>query len=229
MLVTKNNIQFTIGQEYATDGAPFWEWVNNNQWENDTFEYLDKYLKPNTGFLDIGAWMGPLTLYAAAKGHECWSFEPDPVAFNILKDNISLNNFNINLFNLAIGDKDGEVGLGLKGNRGDSMSSILLPNPDNIFVKIVKLSDFILNNKISNISVVKIDIEGYEIMIGDEIFESLKILGYPTLLLSLHKTLYNDTEVNKLLDIFRTHYKMDNGCDIFYPEGDFPQICLIKS
>lgn len=228
MLINKNNVQFKIEQTHASDGAPFWEWVNNNQWENETFEYLDQYLKPHTGFLDIGAWMGPLTLYAAAQGYTCWSFEPDPVAFNILKENVLINQFkNINLFNLAIGDQNGQIGLGLKENRGDSMSSILLPNPDNLIVSVVKLSDFIQEKEITNISLVKIDIEGYEIMIGEEILKSLELLGYPTLLLSLHLPLYGERDVNSLLNIFKNHYQLSNGTEISY-EGDFPQICLVR-
>src|SRR6185436_7919719 len=83
---------------------------------------------PGRRFVDIGAWMGPTTLFAASKGSECWSFEPDPVAFARLQANVDANNGlrdRIHLQNKAVTPDGTPIQLFTRYAFGDSGSSIL--------------------------------------------------------------------------------------------------------
>ena len=90
-LISKNNTNF-----YVT--GPYSDWfiseMNNNNWENDTFNIIDYYKDTNKIYIDIGAWIGPTVLFSANKYNNIICFEPDPVAYDILNNNIEVNNFN---------------------------------------------------------------------------------------------------------------------------------------
>ena len=60
-------------------------------WEQDTFDFVDEYAHPGVTFFDIGTWIGPISLYAAARGARVISLEPDPVAHPSLVANVALN------------------------------------------------------------------------------------------------------------------------------------------
>ena len=232
MIVNKNNISFSVKENQIENDKSFWDRINNNIWEEHTFNYLDKYLSVDKNFIDIGAWIGPISLYSSFKCKRCFSFEPDPLAFSSLSENVKINNIdNIELFNLAIGDKDGIIPLGIKGKRGDSMSSILSENnPDNVMVEIKKLSDIVKD--MTDVSVVKIDIEGYESVIIDEIIKSLGILKFPVLIISLHKEFFKNPEsdIDNILIKLGNFYKNENGLDIDISDirkYNFVDLCLI--
>lgn len=71
--------------------AGFWKGYSTGRWEPDTFVVLDRFVRDGGLYIDIGAWVGPTVLYAAAKGARVVTFEPDPVAMTELNTNISLN------------------------------------------------------------------------------------------------------------------------------------------
>ena len=69
----------------------FWtRWLPNG-WEADTFDFIENHVREGTVVLDIGAWIGPISLYAAALGGRVISLEPDPVAYASLAENVRLN------------------------------------------------------------------------------------------------------------------------------------------
>ena len=56
--------------------------------------------------IDIGAHHGIFSIFAASKGYNLLSFEPNPINFSILKKNLSENNdLDIQLFNQAVSKK----------------------------------------------------------------------------------------------------------------------------
>ena len=56
--------------------AAFWARVAAGGWEPDSFALIDRFVTPGTTFVDIGAWIGPLTLYAASVACEVLAIEP---------------------------------------------------------------------------------------------------------------------------------------------------------
>lgn len=142
----------------------FWKKYQLNLWENNLFTVLDKYLTKDTIFVDIGAWIGPVTLYAAKISKKVVSVEPDPVAFNILIEHIKINNLkNVYLENFALTEKTSDT-ISLGSNTfGNSGTSIYDLENEQIKVKAVNFANFIKIKDISNDKIFfKIDIEGAE-------------------------------------------------------------------
>jgi len=190
--------------------SSFWENVNNGNWEPSTFYIFDKFIDKEHSFIDIGAWIGPTTLYGSQIAKKCYAIEPDPVAFYELKKNINLNpnlKSRINIYELCISDKCGKIRLGNRNNFGDSMSSILLNDLNKtLFVQSLTLQEFILQNKIDDCNFIKIDIEGGEAIVLPQIKEFLE-KNKPTIHLSLHPSLFKDIEsysklITKTLKIY---------------------------
>lgn len=153
----------------------FWE-NRFESWENDTFEFMNKYLDKNKTFIDIGAWIGPMSLYASYHSKKCISFEPDPVASFEFQNNININNLsNIVLEKKAISIHD-KINLGAS-EWGHSVTRIGVADnsfsADCLSIKQI-LDNFNLNE--SNISLIKIDIEGHEVeLLTDDILKKLNV------------------------------------------------------
>ena len=169
----------------------FWNEVTNKRWEPHTFTIIDKYLSRQTAFFDLGAWIGPITLYAAHWAKRVFAFEPDPVAFSELSSNIELNPHlnNIVICNYFVGSQPGKIKMGNTSIPGNSRSSIFYSNQkENWTVTSVNLVHYIKSNNIKPPYFLKIDIEGAEF----EVMESLKtVFKYENtiLYLSLHPQL----------------------------------------
>lgn len=63
----------------------FWARYEAGEWEPDTHELLTQILKPGDLFVDIGAWIGPVTLWALELGAHVIAIEPDPIALDELR------------------------------------------------------------------------------------------------------------------------------------------------
>ena len=68
----------------------FWDTCEAG-WEATTFEVLTSQPGPASTFVDVGAWIGPMTLVAAACGARVVAYEPDPTAADELAENIAAN------------------------------------------------------------------------------------------------------------------------------------------
>jgi FkbM family methyltransferase len=104
----------------------FWPAVSSGRWEPQTFAIMDRLLKPGWRFVDIGAWIGPTTLYAANKCDAVDAYECDPVAISTLKANLAANpNIigKIALHEHALGPADGFVRMYAQ-TLGDSETSV---------------------------------------------------------------------------------------------------------
>jgi FkbM family methyltransferase len=132
--------------------------------------------------LDIGANYGTHTLYIANlikknnNGGKVYTFEIQPKILDLLQENINLNNLNeyIDINNFGLGNTDGEMDLIIPNdyNSHENPGGISLNNNDlneknhKIKVPIKRLDELSL----SNISIIKIDVEGFEL----EVFEGGK-------------------------------------------------------
>ena len=74
----------------ATD-LGFWARVASGAWEPETFRLIARLTRPGARFVDIGAWIGPTTLFAASRGAIVHAYECDPVALTRLRRNIAVN------------------------------------------------------------------------------------------------------------------------------------------
>jgi FkbM family methyltransferase len=113
-----------------TDDKPtFWAQAAAGDWEPGTLAAIEDAVGPGSVFLDLGAWVGPTALYAAALGATVVALEADPVAFSALEGNVAANpklGARMTLINAAAAPNPGTVQLGAPRKLGDSMSSTLL-------------------------------------------------------------------------------------------------------
>jgi len=135
--------------------------------------FVKKNTKDNTVFFDIGANMGIYTQMVASnfdkiKNSTIIAIEPDPLNCSRIKQNLSLLEKRIpNIFNLV---KIEECGVGefsktmyLNRSYGPANNVVTDSNVENsIKIKIKTLQEIIEVNKVSHITNLKIDIEGYE-------------------------------------------------------------------
>lgn len=123
-------------------------------------------------FVDIGAHNGLMSIYAAHIGaNKVFSFEPNPEMFELLQENIRLSGHtNITPFPLAIGDKPGTVSMEID-DQNSGATYITDANTASIHSIPVDTLDHVAEeNKIDQVNLILMDIEGYEInaLIGAE-------------------------------------------------------------
>ncbi len=165
-LVNKNNKFFKVNKN---KNLYFWEKLESDEWETKTFQVFDDFISSDSIFLDIGAWIGPTTLYGSQLAKKTYAFEPDPVAYKELKENVELNKeyswySNINIYNKAVYYSEGKIRMGNKKSTGNSMSSILFSEEDISWeIECIMLEKLVKDEKLSNSNLfIKMDIEGGE-------------------------------------------------------------------
>lgn len=178
----------------ATPGAEaFWRKVGEGRWETDTFEFVDRHVDADTVFVDIGAWIGPISLYAAPVARQVIALEPDPVAWASLESNVTLNPGPISLWHSALGLEPGELELFAADGFGRSVTSALgAPGAQSIRVPVKTFAE--IGAAIGDArTAVKIDIEGYEYQLFDALLDFVLSRKAP-LHLSLHPRNHADAK-----------------------------------
>lgn len=118
--------------------------------------------------LDVGANIGWYALVFAKQGVKVHAFEPDPLNFNLLNENIKINKLSdlVTSHPLAVSDKKSTMSLYLYPHRNRGRHSL---NPNigckKIDVQTITLNEFLEENQIdvTRIKLIKIDIEGHEL------------------------------------------------------------------
>lgn len=135
----------------------------NKTFAADEVLLLNKILKPNMVFVDIGANVGYFSLIAAklvGDQGQVYAFEPDPENFKLLEKNIKVNNYkNIIAINKAISNKSGKARLYLEPDNLCGHSLVAKNGNKFVEVETIILDEFLKNKKID---VIKIDVEGFE-------------------------------------------------------------------
>ena len=150
----------------ADDKPTFWERAGNGTWEPETLEALERLIRPRDAVLDIGAWVGPTTLFSASLGARVLAVEADPRAQALLALNVSANVDLAPLITIvprAASARSGSVRLGAPRKPGDSMSSVLFAGLENAWdVEAITPDEIVALLPAAERLVVKVDIEGGE-------------------------------------------------------------------
>jgi len=207
-----NNRVFTItgNLEYRI----YW----SKNYEKNIYKILDKFLDLDYSYIDIGAFIGSTSLYSTYLSKKVYALEPDPIAFNELKNNVLLNTDlkdKIELHKKCLNDKSGKVRFGNVAKGGDSTSSLYYGNLENSWiVDGITFDEFVKQNNITDCNFIKMDIEGAEIIVLPSMKKYLEIQK-PILYLSMHPRFFkdpiNDTKkIMEILSIYKNIYT-DNG------------------
>ena len=216
ILINKNGKCFTVDSTKLRS-YKFWKGYVNEGWEPGTFKIFDKFLDKNHSYIDIGSYIGPTVLYGSQLAKHCFAIEPDPIAFQELKNNIELNDHlksQITLSKYCISDSVGTTKLFTPGRLedGGGSGSTLLPcaaggfvNEDQMNfweVQTTTVQQFIQSLSITDCNFIKIDIEGAEFDIIPSMSDYLKNKK-PTLYIEIHMTRVKDP-IKKLNIMFQT-------------------------
>lgn len=167
----------------------FWRKAARGLWEPDTLVLLEAQLSAQMVACDIGAWIGPTTIFAARRCRRVFCFEPEPTAYAELLNNLRLNRVeNAIAFNIALGAREGLRTLAsFAGMRGDSRTSLLAPPDAASSVQALCLSwqRWQALAQPPRIDFLKIDIEGGEFELLPSMADYLAA-ERPRLLLSTH-------------------------------------------
>ena len=164
----------------------FWDTCEAS-WEATTFEVLTSRLGPGSTFIDVGSWIGPMTLVAASRGAHVVAYEPDPTAADELAANVALNpDFDVDIERVALWTstgtrqlRGGPVGLGESmssfSGRAERVGSTSVSTIDARAAARTWPAD----------ALVKIDVEGAEYRVVPHI-RSYLTAHHPTMVLSVH-------------------------------------------
>lgn len=133
---------------------------------------IKKYLKPGGLFIDVGANIGYLSAVAAAlvgKTGQVHSFEPVPRYFDYIQRTAKLNpEYKIMANNVALGETAGHACIAnhRRNLGGNSMVPGFVPKEDTketFDIQVRRLDEYIQKQKLSHLSLIKIDTEGFEL------------------------------------------------------------------
>lgn len=187
------------------------EIVTNNEYQLELFDNMEQKV-----FIDIGANCGVVSIILAKQNplSTIYSFEPDPSAFELLKQNVLANQLtNIHIFNYAV-SKKGVSELELckhpeysGGNTTysdkSSFSSFFGKNREitTVIIPSISLDDIFNMHNIDIVELLKIDCEGaeYDILYDSHQFKTRKIKN---MVGEFHNLSYNSikTTAEKLLE-----------------------------
>lgn len=137
-------------------------------------------LTKNSIVIDCGANVGHITSYLSLTGATIYAFEPDPIAFKILKEKFG-NKKNITCINKGVWDKNTMLKIyrhqEMLKETDFTVSSSIVPEKKNVSnqsateIEVIDLPGFIqtFNKKID---LIKMDIEGAEIEILNKIIST---------------------------------------------------------
>lgn len=154
----------------TTDEKVIPEVLQKNVYQSNKYNF---FLEPGDRWLDLGGNIGTFSLLCLNKGLSVTTFEPEPENFNILQKNIKVNFPRTKLFRgyqKAIGLTSGKLPLYLcKGDYNKYRHTLCHKRGrETIDVAVVPIAKMIEKH---NINCIKIDIEGYEI----ELLENLPL------------------------------------------------------
>lgn len=184
-------------------------------YEAGTLDIIKKCLKKSDIFIDIGANIGLMSIFASKvlgnKGF-VYSFEPEPETFMILKKNIEINLIkNIRIYNIGFGEKRNKSHIYTNPYAGRGSASLIKPlnqnNSKRYEIQIETLDNFILEHDVTDVKMSKIDVEGWELQVLKGAKNFLRSAKAPIICIEYSKMQSSDEQ---LLDIYSYILSINN-------------------
>tara|TARA_B100001063_G_scaffold138607_2_gene129507 strand:+ start:14332 stop:15171 length:840 start_codon:yes stop_codon:yes gene_type:complete len=236
MKITTNNITFKVDTTKSVNVFYNHYQQGLDKWEKDTYCILDLFKNNKGTLIDIGAWIGPISLYSSSLYKKVVAIEADPVAIEALNANIKCNDFkNICLIEKALSNiNNSNITFGGNGPLGNSESSMLINEKDFLdyegrssiswknnnnhktIVNTINFETLISDLKLdfNEISLIKMDIEGGEKIVVPDLKKNLMLFNIP-LFISLHPCYLQKKDiymlVNMLFDIYNKCFYINSN------------------
>jgi FkbM family methyltransferase len=209
LMINKNDEILFIKDDSNNNNLHFWKHIFSH-WEHDTFKVFDTFLNKNSVWIDIGGWIGTTCIYGSRKSKHTYSIEADKCAFEDMKANCYINSRNCTLINKAILNvNDIDVTFGknkfLHGSKLSDSTSQIYTNESNenktddcYTIKTITLDNMISTYSIdpTNIALIKVDIEGGEENILNDLYNLHKMYKTP-LYVSFHYSWWKDKNIER--------------------------------
>lgn len=169
-IIRKINGKISFLFNFQLDHRIFGYYIGNHQL--DVIKILFRYLRKGGTFIDVGCNIGLMSAIGASivgKKGQVHCFEPVP---NICKHIFILKNLNRKyqffVNNIGLGERNETLKIEIHNtlNIGDNtmVPGLYRENQikEHIQVPVKRLDDYLIENKIKNISLIKIDVEGFE-------------------------------------------------------------------
>jgi len=203
-----------------------WMLKNLKAWDSKNVDKVIYFVKKYNGsFIDCGCNFGAYSIPIAKefKNQNIYAFDASRKAIFNLEQNINLNKiYNINYFNIGIGDKNTEMYFNEDVNDLKNDGSFrFTKNKKNKKIKIFKLDDVFKNKKIylnENI-IIKLDLEGFDFLALKGLTDTLKkskviiFIEISKMLLSNSNNFSNEFDLfikNNALNIYDLNLKTKN-------------------
>ncbi len=204
--------------------------------EKDHIYILNKELSSGSVIIDLGANIGYYTLMEAnIVGNDgyVYAIEPSPSNVDLLRKNISLNNYNdiVEVFQMGASNKTGKEqfytsemsNLGtFSPTRYYGKSSMTKSSPT-ISAKTTNIPDFVVDKK--QIDFIRMDIEGYEVEVFEGMIPMLENKNFsPKILFETHRPKYDETHHSMrevLIKMFKYGYYPKIIVSNDHPKGEF--------
>jgi len=215
--ITKNDQIFFIPKNDPS--INFWENAYNN-WEPETFKIFDNYLSPDKIFIDIGAWIGTTCMYSSRKSKEVYSVEADPISITYFQQNCINNcNGNVKIIDKVLYSESNKlinfgINTFLNGKLNDSTSQI---NDTGELIQTISFNDLVKDLNGLDISLIKVDIEGGEENILNDLFAFHDLYDTP-MYISFHVDWWNNKDLTRFkgLEKYVSKIKENPFISIFF-------------
>jgi FkbM family methyltransferase len=213
--IFRRSVTFFIETRDSDENLVFWK-DKYLTWDPQVHDVMDRFLRTDKVFLDIGGWIGTTSLYGSALSRHVYVIEADPLSMKDLAYNCSLNARNVTLIERAITNvADSAVWFGKNSFcRGaalnDSTSQVYDEESDGcVRVQTITLAGVLDAYSIrpDEISLVKVDIEGGEECILEDLYRFHVEHNVP-MLIAVHACWWKDANLDRfsfLTDDHKSH------------------------
>lgn len=207
-------------------------------------EYYFKSTNKTPVIFDCGANIGVATLYFKwlYPHSKIFAFEPNPKTFEVLQKNIQQNNLtDVELFNYALTNTNNTIGtidffidkhnpgfllMSTKQNRIPKDKTV-----DKITVKTLSLSSLIKDRKFHQIDFLKMDIEGREEEVVNDLVKNRQLTMIEKLAIEYHHNMDrgHSPSLSKFLQVFEKNgfdYQLDARCIPTYIDYKFQDVLI---
>jgi FkbM family methyltransferase len=165
----------------------FWDLFSVGRWHPETIAVIVSLLRPGSTFIDMGAWIGALSIIAAGHGARVVALEADPVALQAFRTNLALNPRvaqTISLVPKALAKRSGPASIA-STRLGNGRSSISHGGAAAALVETIDARDWSSTPDFLSADLLKIDIEGAEFFVIPRLRKAFRSRR-PVLLLSVN-------------------------------------------
>ncbi|HEX7041975.1 MAG TPA: FkbM family methyltransferase, partial [Patescibacteria group bacterium] len=168
-------------------------------------------IKMLNNYIDLGANIGMSIIWYNLfnPSAKIYAYEPDPICYKYLKKTLKINHIaNVSIFKKAVSNRTGKVKFFRILDNIQQLDSGLTLNqslPHKVYViKTQKLSTLL--KKIKKIDLIKMDIEGAEYKVFQDLFSTNSISKVTTIIFEAH--IFNKTEENQYKSILKKLQKL---------------------